>query len=84
MNNKINFTAYTLPDPPCEKYRCEYYDKCKADLLACESFYTYVLSGRVVSPRKTWNKPMKKYITSAPVPTRAIYNKVLDDRSSVW
>lgn len=68
--------ALLQPSPPCEKYKCEHFAKCKTKLLACKAFAVYVTTGRVVSPRIVWDKKRMEYIESATIPTRAQYLKI--------
>lgn len=60
--SRIN--ALLQPEPPCEKYKCENYEKCKTEFLACKSFHTYVSYGRA------------KYPTE---PNRELYLKIYGD-----
>ena len=66
--------------PPCEKFKCWNFEKCKAELLACRSFHYYVLTGRAVPPRMVWAKEdrarRRGYIDPAAGPTRSRYMKI--------
>lgn len=61
MNDYIESieTTYSFCDvqpPPCERYPCEYLDKCKSEKVACEAFHWYVSTGKVVHPKTVWRK----------------------------
>lgn len=38
--------------PPCDKYRCGWYNECKMNKLACESFRLYVSNNWVTPPSR--------------------------------
>ncbi len=71
--------ALSQPSPPCEQYKCEHFEKCKTELLACAAFHYYTTTGRVVSPRMTWAKKRKGFLVSATIPTRARYRKIYNE-----
>ena len=58
--NDLDYMQQELIKPcPCDS--CELYYKCKKELLACKSFFSYVHSGRIVwnnrnPTRKIWQK----------------------------
>ena len=68
---------FDQPDPPCEKYRCILYEKCKAELLACEAFRYYVSRGRVVPPWLHWDSEKNKLVSGDIAPTSKTYLKVM-------
>lgn len=39
-----------VPPPPCEVYRCQHYDQCAKEQLACQAFRDYVDTGLAVMP----------------------------------
>lgn len=38
--------ASSQPPPPCERYVCPHFQRCKTEALACEAFHAYVVTGR--------------------------------------
>ena len=67
MNNQSFLRmALNINPPPCETFKCEYYEKCKTEHLSCEAFAAYIHSRPNCFKRngKVWfakkNEPTKK------------------------
>lgn len=73
--------------PPCESFNCKLYEKCKTNLLACESFKHYVDTGHSVDPRATWvgrnMKSRKIELGRAVYPTHRQYYFIMGDMSEI-
>ena len=67
---------FKQPKPPCEKYKCKYFERCKTKFLACQSFRHYVLKGSVIPPQMIWDSKSKNFIWSAIIPTHKIYKNI--------
>ena len=51
--NKIRNSIYSKTAlPPCAKFKCDYFEKCKNELLACSAFSRYAESGYAERPSK--------------------------------
>jgi len=68
--------AMIQSQPPCEKYNCEYYERCKHCELACKAFWWYVTSGISVHPQTTWDKRKLGKLDKNMKPTRRMYLKI--------
>lgn len=53
------------PPPPCEVFKCQHYNKCATEQLACKAFQDYVYTGLAVAPvglpsRRKYNVVMRE------------------------
>jgi hypothetical protein len=68
---------------PCQKYECDFRDKCSEERLACSAFRYYVSTGRAADPRI--DMPERVTIRWSPVysvepkPSRGIFDSMSDD-----
>ena len=63
---------------PCEKYGCEFFDLCKNDMLACESFFRYVANGMAANPKTKWCRLMPVPFPEM-VPSKYWYKKTYEE-----
>lgn len=60
------------PPPPCEKFNCPLYAKCKAEDIACEAFTHYVSTSNAIDPH--YRRELKDFF----------HGKVKRGRQMVW
>jgi len=75
VSNVAAKNALQQPEPPCEKYHCGYYEKCRHENLACESFHWYVNTGNTCHPKMVW-KNKRGELDMSTVPTYDRYLKI--------
>jgi len=64
--------AVQQPPPPCEKFNCPLYAKCKAEDIACEAFAHYVSTSNAIDPH--YRRELKDFF----------HGKVKRGRQMVW
>lgn len=65
--------------PPCQQYLCDLEAKCKAERLACQSFLTYVITGRVYMPTAKFShfpSPRLDGYGDDPEPTHQLWKQI--------
>lgn len=71
-----------IPQPPCERgsFRCEHYDLCDREQMACGYFYNYVNAGTSNGIKKpTWEPSRAVYAMLFPMLVEITY----DDRDEL-
>lgn len=65
---------------PCLKYWCAQQENCAAQKLACDAFYYFADTGRVVDPRHLmplYGKPSTWIMQEQPTPNEEIFESML-------
>lgn len=77
-----SYMEVMVAPPPCEKFQCEHFNKCKTKFLACWSFQHYVITGRSVPPTVVGINGCLHPIYKNPKPTHTTFRKIYCEDSA--
>jgi hypothetical protein len=69
---------YEQEPPPCEKFKCEFMEKCKCEKIACKAFSRYAYTGKSLMRGLKIVKEGKvsKVVVVEDEPNARVYRKV--------